>query len=283
MPRVDQSIFVKRGEREVPLDFVLTPGGFRPQATAHHVPAGHHLRRRGDKVQIVHRQSRRIISRVSVAALEEPIPDIGTGWITYAWWLNDSGSPISQLSTKWSVPPAPEVQVGQTVFLFNALEDAQNDTLVQPVLQWGISHAGGGPYWAIGNWYIDAAGHAYFSDLVQVQPGDLLTGVISLTDQNNNAFSYRSSFQGHPQINLDISGISELVWASQTLEAYRVAGRRDYPGAPVTSMSSIFVAAGGANPPVDWQIKNVINICGEYSSVINAANPGGQVDIDYGA
>jgi hypothetical protein len=120
-------------------------------------------------VQIVHRRSQRISSRINAPVLEEPIPDIGTGWITYAWWLNDSGSPISQLSTQWTVPPEPAVQAGQTVFLFNALEDAQNNDLVQPVLQWGVSHAGGGPFWAVGSGYIDTGGHAYFSNLVPRQ------------------------------------------------------------------------------------------------------------------
>lgn len=91
-----------------------------------------------------------------------------------------------------------------------------------------------------------------------------------------------SHSEGYPQIDLHVSGISELTWASQTLEAYQIGDRSDYPPAPMTSMSAIFIAAGGANPPVPWQIKNVVDNCGEHSTIANAANPGGQVDILYG-
>ena len=94
---------------------------------------------------------------------------------------------------------------------------------------------------------------------------------------------YVSSFAGYPDIDLKVSGVSELAWAAQTLEAYEIASRSDYPDSPITSMSSIFIAAGGVNPPVVWQIRNATSICGEYSSVVNAGNPGGPVDINYGS
>ncbi|MGB6688202.1 MAG: G1 family glutamic endopeptidase [Terracidiphilus sp.] len=272
----------ERGEREIPPGFVLTPGGYRHSSLVHPVSEGHRVRRRNDQIQVVHRRSQRIVSRSAQAAEDEPVPGLGSGWITFAWWLNDSGSSISQLSTQWVVPQPPTVDAGQTVFLFNALEDAANNDLVQPVLQWGVSRAGGGSYWAISNWYNDRTGHVYFSNLVPVNPGDQLTGMISMTDQSNGGFGYVCSFAGFPQINLQINGISELAWASQTLEAYQIESRSDYPNSSVTSMSSIFIAAGGANPPVNWQIKNVMSICGEHSTVVNRANPGGQVDISYG-
>src|SRR5258708_19134821 len=178
MPRVDQSVYIRKGVQSVPLGDVLTPGGYRHESLTHFVAEGHRVRRRNGQLQLVHRRSRRIVSRYEPVSDGEPIPDIGSGWVTYAWWLNNSGSPISQLSTQWIVPPPPTTQSNQTVFLFNALEDAQNNDLVQPVLQWGVSRAGGGLYWAIGNWYIDTTGHASFSKLVQVQPGDVLTGII---------------------------------------------------------------------------------------------------------
>jgi len=230
---------------------------------------------------MVHRRTQRIISRYRSVSDEEPIPGIGSGWVTYAWWLNNSGYPLSQFSTQWVVPLPPITQSSQTIFLFNALEDAQNNDLVQPVLQWGISHAGGGPYWAIGNWYIDTTGHASFSKLIQVQPGDVLTGIISMTRKNNSVFSYVSSFLGYPELDMPVDGVSELVWASQALEAYQIGDCSEYPETTTTSMSSISIAAGGAAPTVMWLIKNASTNCGESCSVVNAGNPGGQVDISY--
>ena len=100
----------------------------------------------------------------------------GTGWITYASWSNSTGTPVSSFSTQWYVPPAPIAEDGQIIFLFNGI---QNSTMIyQPVLQWGVSAAGGGNYWAVASWYADGqGGPAFHSDLVRVNPGDLLTRI----------------------------------------------------------------------------------------------------------
>jgi len=102
-----------------------------------------------------------------------------------------------------------------------------------------------------------------------------------MTKQNNGVFSYVSSFLGRPELDMLVDGVSELVWASQTLEAYQVGDCSEYPNTPTTSMSSISIAAGGVAPPVMWLIKNVSTDCGESCSVVNAGNPGGQIDISY--
>jgi hypothetical protein len=60
----------------------------------------------------------------------------------------------------------------------------QNSTMIyQPVLQWGPgSAAGGGNYWAVVSWYADGqGGQAFYSNLVTVNPGDTLVGVVTLT------------------------------------------------------------------------------------------------------
>ena len=84
------------------------------------------------------------------------IPDIG--WIENAQWRNGGSNPIIYFSTKWVVPPAPSASDGQTVFLFNGLQPDNGAHILQPVLQWGPSAAGGGNYWSITNWYVDGQG-----------------------------------------------------------------------------------------------------------------------------
>jgi len=216
---------------------------------------------------------------------DEMIPDLGSGWITYGWWLNNSGSPISQLSTQWTVPPEPQNNAGkQTIFLFNGIENASKNEIVQPVLQWGVSAAGGGNHWAVTNWHVDSSGHVSCPNrpLQRVFPGDTLTGIVSLVSQNAGSFSYRSSFAEYPDLDLDVGAIDELVWVSATLEAYQVSQRTDFPNTPTTSMSSIAIAAGGLAPLVGWRIENQVPDYGQSSGLANAGNPGGQIDIDYG-
>jgi hypothetical protein len=64
-------------------------------------------------------------------------PALGSGWITYASWTNNTGAPISLFSTSWIVPPAPATQSGQTIFLFSGIQNS--GFIYQPVLQWGSS------------------------------------------------------------------------------------------------------------------------------------------------
>jgi hypothetical protein len=118
-----------------------------------------------------------------------------------------------------------------------------------------VSAAGGGPYWSIANWYVDSSGHAFFSPLVQVQAGATLTGLISLTAQSGTSFSYESEFQGIAGTTLPILDISELTWATETLECYQISQCSDYPNCPKTSMTSIDVETGGIPAP-SWNITN---------------------------
>jgi hypothetical protein len=52
---------------------------------------------------------------------------------------------------------------------------ADGSAIIQPVLQWGPSYAGGGPYWTIGSWYVEG-GNAAHSGLAQVNVGDRIAG-----------------------------------------------------------------------------------------------------------
>jgi hypothetical protein len=278
--KVHQAIFVPRDGETPPPGHVLTPGGYRDVSLVHAVPSGHTLRRRKGRLQLVERSTRRIRQRYHELPPDAPIPGIGSGWITYAWWRSPGGA-ISSLTAQWIVPPAPATQAGQTIFLFNALEDDQNNDLLQPVLQWGASHAGGGDYWAIANWFINQTGDAFFSPLRSVMPGDVLTGVMTMTAFNGTTYGYTSSFLGHTDIDLTVSGINALTWAAQTLEAYQIGGASYYPNTPFTSMSYIAVGAGGSTPGVNWQTVDAINNCGESTSVTLNANPGGQIEISY--
>ncbi|KAJ7191320.1 hypothetical protein GGX14DRAFT_600785 [Mycena pura] len=137
-----------------------------------------------------------------------------TGWITFAYWLNpDQGGSKNEildpcrkrlkmrpptsawgpefrfwipLDPDWNNQPAPApvgsfaaTYRGQTVFLFNAIEPATSSTIVQPVLQYGPSNAGGGGYWTVANWYV-FNGNAFFTSPVRVSVGQTLHGKIQL-------------------------------------------------------------------------------------------------------
>jgi hypothetical protein len=118
------------------------------------------------------------IVKTGATKVESPTVD---GWVEYAsQTISTSFSEI--FSNEWIVPPAPTSNNGQTDFYFQGLEDS-NDvvSILQPVLQYGASAAGGGNYWAIASWNCCPSGTADYSTLVTVKPGDEISGAIEST------------------------------------------------------------------------------------------------------
>ncbi|KAJ7726593.1 hypothetical protein B0H14DRAFT_3620036 [Mycena olivaceomarginata] len=137
---------------------VLTPGGYRLSTDVHEVPAGGRVAHVGNDVHLVGADGTvlHVVPNVTKAVENggRTSPPQQSGWITYASWLNTSPSPISNFSTTYTVPAPPNTYHGQTVFLFNSIEPSSFDAILQPVLQYGPSTAGGGQYWSVATWYL---------------------------------------------------------------------------------------------------------------------------------
>ncbi len=89
------------------------------------------------------------------------------GWVEAANWTA-ANTPTS-MSASWKVPANPSTGGGQVIFFFPSYENAPGTRIVQPVLQYGASAAGGGAYWAIASWYVT-------SDTGQVRSSKLHPG-----------------------------------------------------------------------------------------------------------
>jgi Domain of unknown function (DUF4214) len=278
-------------------ELVLTPGGFRPKSKVHFIRPGHSLRLVQGRHKEVDAQGAEVMDLGALEARPEglpimprhvmrakgPVPAFGSGWIAYADWTNTTGKPVSSFTTKWMVPPVPHTSSGQTIFLFNGI---QNSSMIyQPVLQWGPSAAGGGAYWAVASWYADGqGGGSHYSTLVRVNPGDVLTGVMTLTAQSAHGFSYNCDFTGIANTSLVIQNVQELTWCIETLEAYGITKATDYPATAVTAFTGIELKVGTA-PATDaalaWTAVDSITDTGQHAIVVSNANPGGEVDIYY--
>ncbi len=188
---------------------------------------------------------------------------------------------MSSFSTQWVVPPAPIAEDGQVIFLFNGI---QNETMIyQPVLQWGVSAAGGGNYWAVASWYADGqGGQAFHTDLVRVNPGDLLTGVMTLTGQSGGNFSYNCQFDGIANTSLPIQNVQQLTWCVETLEAYGIKGAPDYPVTFRVPMRAIDIKTGTTTPAVNWAPSNTVTDCGQHALVVDNSGSNGEVDLCFG-
>ena len=281
----------------MPDELVLTPGGYRRADLVHHVPAeavidssGGQLRQiakdgsvLADHGPLLVRAAGRPLQPLNVYVPEDKlVPKFGSGWITYASWRNNTGTPVSRFATTWQVPPEPATSNSQTIFLFNGI---QNSTMIfQPVLQWGPSAAGGGAYWAVASWYADGqSGHSFYTTPVRVNVGDLLTGVMTMTGTSGAQHSYSCLFSGIAGTTLTIANVEELTWCIETLEAYGISACSDYPNTFSTVMSGVDLQTGTTHPALTWTATQAVTDCGQHTVVVDNSSSSGEVDICYRA
>jgi len=274
-------------------DLVITPGGYRTSSNVHYVESGavidstqNHLKllntggeTLADIGELVLRTTGKPLMPANVTLSPAAVPALGSGWICFASFT-ENAKPLTLFTTSWVVPAVPTTQSGQVIFLFNGI---QNSTMIyQPVLQWGVSAAGGGNYWAVASWYADGqSGHAFHSSLVQVSPGRVLTGIMTETAQSASGFSYNCQFSGIPNTSLPIQNVQQLTWCVETLECYGLQQCSNYPQTCRTQMKDIEIEASGSPVTPSWAASNSVTDCGQHAVVVSNASPGGEVDLYY--
>ena len=296
-------------------DVVLTPGGMRPRKLVHLLEPGQHVSLKGGRIRIIETATGKVVKDLGDAATHDdkpgktpaalpqapgpapgpgPIPSLpDIGWIENSQWRNGGTDPIIYFSTTWVVPPAPSSSDSQTVFLFNGMQPDSAAHILQPVLQWGPSFAGGGNFWSITNWYADGQGGAAVTHApVQVNPGDVLQGVMTCTGQSASGFDYTSSFVGFSSLDVTVTDADELTWAYETLECYGsdsstpLTQCSDYPDTALTAMYDIEIKTGtpgtsGTDATIDWTAVSSFTDCGQSCQIVSNASPGGAVYLYY--
>ena len=199
--------------------------------------------------------------------------------MAYAHWYNHGSYPIKSFTTNWVVPRSPRTYHQQTVFLFNSIEPASFNAILQPVLQYGPSAAGGGAYWTVASWYV-VGQTAFHTRLVRVNVGQTLRGVITLTSYGSGRYNYVSSFSNIGGTTLILRGSPQLVWATETLESYHVTTGSDYPRGS-TVFSSINIRTTRGTPAVTWStvndipdgLKTTVNVQGATNARVTIKYP----------
>jgi hypothetical protein len=270
-------------------DYVITPGGPRKRSLIHKIEPGQMVRVDEGNWYILDK-TEKIIRDITPEPPVEHAPGFGQGWITFAAWNNNTASAISLLRTTWTVPPPPRNQDGQLIYLFNGVQTnvVSSDPnkaglhILQPVLQWGESPDGGGNSWAIASWFVGNQNQpSVQTPLVSVNPGAVLTGVITLTGGAGNLLTYTCQFQGISQSLLTVQ-MPAPFQCVHTLEAYNIMQSTDYPNALRTPMTNITVQTGNTSPTLSWTPNDAVTDCGQYTVVVSNATPGGEVDLFYG-
>jgi hypothetical protein len=276
-------------------EVVYTPFGPAYKSNVHFVYYEHHLNITDGNIQIVQTRTGKVIkeytgvlpannegnNRNILSKLKRSTSsNDSSGWNTFTYWYNNDNNPITYLSTTWIVPSPPVMNSNQLIYLFNGLTGPGG--ILQPVLQWGVSPAGGGNYWAITNWYvwgIDSSQY-FHGSLIKVSPGTNLQGVIKLTSSSSNTYSYNSSFTGYSSgSELQVNNAPQLNWACVTLEAYGITKVADYPSDEKIKMSGIQIMVNNIFPSISWTPMNVVTEYGRHINIVSNSSADGEVDI----
>jgi len=274
---------------------VLTPFGYMPRACVHGIGSDAHVladdplglgllrvRRNDSKVYAYppcpttdHLKTRQVKMGQRDPA-DGPVltnePGYPSGWAAYSLYQN--GDVFTDYTGQWNVPANPAQRDLQTLFLFTGFQNQYFDekrspeaiiSIIQPVLQFGPSAAGGGNYWAIASWYVTSTGQAVHSTLVQVNPGDLIVGTMSLTDKHWFIDTKDQNLNKHTSINIDTQ-VTEL-WAFVTLEVYSISNCGQYPNGAVSFSNLVLKDSAGKVVP-RWQVQ-AQGGCGEAVTVVD--------------
>jgi hypothetical protein len=162
-------------------------------------------------------------------------PGTGNGWVEASQWDVPLGSSdnIDYMAGDWTVPSNPSSN-GALIYLFNGIEPASENWILQPVLQYGSNGAFGGNYWVIASWMVGPNNYAFHSPPETVSPGNSLFGYTEITGTSGSTLDWKVQAQdtttgAYSWITATTSGL-HWTWAfAGVLEAYGVTSCSEFP------------------------------------------------------
>jgi hypothetical protein len=191
-----------------------------------------------------------------------------TGWVESVdtTFTNSYGfSWFNKLTGAWTVPAAPTTYVGQAIFFFPSLESANGAAILQPVLQYGPTNAGGGQFWAIASWYLSSTGNVMHSNLINIGG---ISSVMGSIVASNCASNGACAWQVKTSVKVGLTTVSTTLNATPA-ESFRLAQKAvlevadittscsQYPAGTTTNFSNIVLAMPG---PGTTNFNDVTNI-----------------------
>jgi len=260
-------------------EMVLTPGGYYPKSCVHQVSESDAVVRPLESGHVHIEYSDGTKKVIPPCSRERDILANGhldeqEGWVAYTYW--EAPSVVTSYVVTWTVPPNPTTLDTQTLFTFTGLQNdytfstpngpRQGVSIIQPVLQWGPSEAGGGSYWSIASWWVGS--NAVWSPIKKVSSGDIILGTMVYNgNQTWSIIARDQTSKVSTTLNVKV-GVQEH-YAFVSLEVYNVATCGDYPNGVIPYTGLVVKNKGKVLSP-KWQ-KEVINQCNEAVQIQSAS------------
>ncbi len=161
-----------------------------------------------------------------------------TGYVEYAY-VSQTGIFYDGLTADWVVPAKPLAAYGNNQFYatFPGLQETVHNVILQPAIQYGVTGAGGGQYWAMASWQCgDPWGNCPHTPLTQINAGDAMFGSVLASNCANGVCDWtvtvRDVTTGQQRVlpvtatasqDLAVAGAVE-VWNNTNCSMYPVQG-----------------------------------------------------------
>jgi len=296
--------------------FVRTPSGLVPSECAYQVPSGSHIEHLDDDLGGGARVSYPDGTTIDIGPCRAKLPSLSeentlssnglppNGWQVYTYWIGPKT--ITSFLGGWNTPEKPSANLDQLLYLFTGLQNncggyglcpnksssriiRTNDgyisaqtNILQPVLQYGTSPAGGGNYWGIASWYVADIGTVY-TNVEKVESEDYLFGNMSKEEGTSNKWVVAFNDVTDPTVTPTVLTVSKGTLtdyepvAYVTLEVYGVSSCEAYPSDVVqfTNMSIMNDYSTPVTPT--WLINTYSNACNESVQIVSPS----QVNIQF--
>jgi len=255
-------------------DYVATPGGYLHKSCVYDVGNNAKVIRQFDQSFFVTKEDG---SHLYIPRCNYPRMMVdGDGWQVFAEW--DAGKDLTDFNATWNVPTNPPTYNDQLLYTFSGLQNSfsfngeQGVDIIQPVLQFGDSPAGGGAFWGIACWYVTSTGIGLHSKLQPATAGDSIFGVMTKPSASSSSWSIvATDTTSGVSTNLAVDKkLGEFEpYAFVTLEVYDVSDCTQYPTNPLLYTDLIIQVSNQPVTPV-WKAQSQQVICKE-SCTVNSA------------
>jgi len=207
------------------------------------------------------------------------LPEVvdGSGWQVYT--VFNGTNKLKTYNGVWTVPAEPTTKSSQILYSFTGLQnswDAAADgtvsdvDIIQPVLQFGTTPAGGGNYWALASWYVAEDGTAIFSTVLEVKVGDSIFGTMDEIKPSTWFISSNDTTSGKStSITVKKANTKFEPWAVVTLEVYQVSSCDQYPSGATIPYTEIDIKSTVGTEKPQWTVGSIQKICQESIKVVS--------------
>jgi len=195
----------------------------------------------------------------------------GEGWQVWASYNNVDNETFTGFLGNFNVPQDPaNWDEGGILYMFTGLQNdnwipypgngsaPQAFEIIQPVLQYGETPAGGGNYWAMANWYVTVYSNFFYSNPFQVTAGDNIFG--NMTALNETTWfigSIDTTSKQSSSITVTEANLVTNPWAYMTLEVYEIVDcANDFPAGPMKFSDLQLFDARGKSVVPRWGLFN---------------------------